>query len=138
MTAERYLLDTSALLTLIEDEEGADRVQECLRAHEVIVPWVVLMEVHYVSRLIRGRAVADHRFGLILRLPVSVLWEADERIALTAARFKAEQRVSLADAMIAAYSQINQAVLVHKDPDFELLRPDVDQEPLPYKEGAPS
>jgi hypothetical protein len=28
---DRYLLDTSALLTFIEDEEGADRVEQILR-----------------------------------------------------------------------------------------------------------
>lgn len=34
--ADPYLLDTSAVLTLIEDEAGADRVEELLRHHTVL------------------------------------------------------------------------------------------------------
>ena len=45
MSVKRYLMDTSALLTLIEDEPGADRVKEIFRRGQVILPWVALMEV---------------------------------------------------------------------------------------------
>jgi len=49
-----YVLDTSALLTLIEDEAGADQVQELLekaKRGEVIllVSFMSFMEVYYIS-----------------------------------------------------------------------------------------
>jgi len=42
----RYLLDTSAVLTLIEDEPGADRVEALLRERGagVLLPFPVLLE----------------------------------------------------------------------------------------------
>lgn len=49
-----YVLDTSALLTLIEDEAGADQVQELLEKatrNEVVlfVSFISFMEVYYIS-----------------------------------------------------------------------------------------
>lgn len=72
MERKAYLLDTSALLSLIENEEGADRV-------------------------------------------------------------KASHRLSLADAIIAAFALRQNAVLVHKDPEYEALAGEVELEALPYK-----
>jgi predicted nucleic acid-binding protein len=48
-----------------------------------------------------------------------------------AARIKATQRVSLADAWIAACAELEDATLVHKDPEFGLLA--IAQLQLPYK-----
>jgi predicted nucleic acid-binding protein len=51
----------------------------------------------------------------------------------TAARLKSHNRISFADALIAAYAiQIN-AILVHKDPEMETLDDKVRMEILPYK-----
>jgi len=50
MNAKRYVLDTSAILTLIEDESGADRVQTILREGQVWLLWVVLLEATYITR----------------------------------------------------------------------------------------
>lgn len=52
---------------------------------------------------------------------------------LTAARFKAHFHLSLADAPIAAFARQQQAILVHKDPEFEVLAKELTQEILPYK-----
>jgi ribonuclease VapC len=53
---------------------------------------------------------------------------------LTAARFKARHRLSLADALIAALAFQRRAILVHKYPEFEALAELIRQEVLPYKE----
>lgn len=48
MSAERYLLDTSALLTFIEDEVGAGRVEEVLNAEfESLSSYVSLEALPY-------------------------------------------------------------------------------------------
>ncbi len=44
-----YLLDTSALLTFIEDEPGSDRVEEVLKDAAILLPWPVLMEIYYIT-----------------------------------------------------------------------------------------
>jgi predicted nucleic acid-binding protein len=128
-----YVLDTSAMLTLIEDEAGADRVEEILREDRAIIPNIVLMEIHYISLQERGQAEADRRYGLAKQLASEILWQMDEPTLLTASRFKAAHRLSLADAMIAAFAKRNGAALLHKDPEFEALAEQVDLEALPYK-----
>lgn len=133
MSRERYLLDTSALLTLIEDETGAERVEQVLAHAESWLPWPVLLEAYYITHQERGEAEADRRYALIKQLPATILWEMDEPTLLTAAQLKATQRLSLADALIAAFAVRHNAVLVHKDPDFESLAGQVSLEALPYK-----
>lgn len=133
MSAEGYVLDTSALFTLVEDEPGADRVEEVLRNERVWLPWLVLLELAYVTRQEKGEAEAEYRYSLAKSLPATVLWEADEPTLLTAARYKASHRVSLADAIIAAFAARRGAVLLHKDPEYEALAGEVDLEALPYR-----
>jgi predicted nucleic acid-binding protein len=133
---ELYMLDTSAIFTLIEDEAGADRVDALLRSQEIFLPWIVLLEVTYISRQELGEAEADHRLAHLKRLPLTILWEADEPILLTGARLKATFHLSLADAIIAAYAIRLDATLVHKDPEYDALAGQVKLESLPYKASA--
>jgi predicted nucleic acid-binding protein len=128
-----YLLDTSALLTLIEDEAGSDRVEEVLKAASILLPWAVLMEIYYITLQEKGRAEADRRYALLRQLRAEILWAMDEPILLTAARLKAEHHVSLADAVVAAFAIRNNAVLIHKDPEFDALAGLLAMEALPYK-----
>lgn len=136
MNRKAYVLDTSAMLTLIEDEAGADRVEEVLREDQVVIPHIVLMEIHYITLQERGQAEADRRYGLAKQLTSKILWQMDEPTLLTASRFKAAHRLSLADAMIAASAKRNDAILLHKDPEFEALAEQVDLEALPYKNAT--
>jgi predicted nucleic acid-binding protein len=128
-----YLLDTSALLTFIEDEPGSDRVEEVLKEAAILLPWPVLMETYYITLQEKGRAEADRRYALLRQLRAEILWTMDEPILLTAARLKAEHHVSLADAVLAAFAIRNNAVLIHKDPEFDALAGLLPMEALPYK-----
>jgi ribonuclease VapC len=128
-----YLLDTSALLTLIEDEAGSDRVEEVLKDAAILLPWPVLMETYYITLQEKGRAEADRRYALIRQLRTEILWTMDEPILLTAARLKAEHQVSLADAVVAAFAIGHNAVLIHKDPEFDALAGLLPMEALPYR-----
>ena len=129
-----YLLDTSALLTFIEDEPGSDRVEEVLKDAAILLPWPVLMEIYYITLQEKGRAEADRRYALLRQLRAEILWAMDEPILLTAARLKAEHHVSLADAVVAAFAIRNNAVLIHKDPEFDVLAGLLPMEALPYRE----
>jgi len=133
-----WLLDTSALLSFIEDETGADRVEQALKQPTTLVPWPVLLETHYISLQEEGQAEADRRIALIKQLKVEILWGVDESTLLTASKLKAEHRVSLADAIIAAFAIRRGAVLMHKDPEFDALTGLLPMEALPYKASADS
>jgi len=120
-------------MAFIEDEAGADRVEQALNQPTTLVPWPVLLETHYVTLQERGQAEADRRIALIKQLNVSILWNMDESTLLTASRLKAERRVSLADAIIAAFAIRWGAVLLHKDPEFDALTGLLPMEELPYR-----
>lgn len=115
------LLDTSALLAFVEDEQGADRVEEALRIPATIIPWPVLLEFYYVTLRAHGEAEADARLAMLKQLDVIIEWGMDQAAVLASARLKTAHRLSLGDAMIAAFALRCGATLVHKDPDFERL-----------------
>ena len=129
----RYVPDTSAIVALVENEDGAGRVEEILRSGAVILPFPVPLEVYYITVQEGGEARGNARYAMLKALPVTHLNEIDEPTLLTAGRFKAFFQLSLADALIAAFAARNDAVLVHKDPKYEPLRGLVRQEVLPYK-----
>ena len=69
-----YVLDTSAWLTLIEDEAGAERIEELLdqaKAGEIVVlvSSMSFMEVYYITLQERDRSEAQARLALIAALP---------------------------------------------------------------------
>jgi predicted nucleic acid-binding protein len=128
---KKYVLDTSALFSLIEEEAGKDRVAAILQKEEFILPFITLLEMHYITHQEQGLHEADRRYAVLKQS--NVLWSFDEPTLLSAARLKAENHISLADAMIAAVAIQNQAVLVHKDPEYECLENQLEMEALPYK-----
>ncbi|HLE85413.1 MAG TPA: PIN domain-containing protein [Thermoanaerobaculia bacterium] len=128
-----FVLDSSAILALIEDEEGAERVEQVIRSSAIILPAVVLMEVFYILRQERGEAEAYRLYAHARELANEIVWRLDEPTLLLAGRFKADHKVSLADAWIAATAVQRGATLLHKDPEFEVLEAEVRMEALPYK-----
>ena len=133
MDPERYLLDSSALLTLIEDEPGSDRVEDVLRTQLCLIPWLAALEVHYVTQQEIGIDEAERRLAILEHLPGEILWQADASVLRAAAGFKAVHRISLADAVIAGFAKAHSAVLLHKDPEFQSLEGRIVIENLPYK-----
>lgn len=128
----RFLLDTSALLTLRDDEPGADRVEAVLRdkAASCFACFMTRMEVLY--RVWRDEGELAGKLALQQCQALPIRWvEAEEAILLRAAEIKAKHPLSVADAWIAAAALERGAILVHKDPEFGAL--DMAQEPLPFK-----
>ncbi len=133
MSNKRYLLDTSALLTLIEDESGADRVKEIFRRDQVILPWVALMEVYYMTLQEQGQQEAETRFAMLRHSSAEIIWNMNEASIIRAGKVKAANKVSFADALISSLAIQTESVLVHKDPEYEALIGQVEMEKLPYK-----
>ena len=132
---KRYLLDTSALLTLWDDEAGADQVAEILHQAEsgkvkCFGCFISLMETFY--RIWRDEDASSGRlaYEMCKSLPIEWIHESEE-LLVKAAELKAAQHLSLADAWIAASAIMAGATLVHKDPEFSAL--DIPQLTLPLK-----
>ena len=134
---ERYLLDTSAILALRDDEPGADDVESILRKSEsgeaeVYVSFMTYMEAYYRIWRLEGEESAKRIYAELLSLPVLRI-DVNDRILLRAGAIKANYRLSVADSWIIASAMEVKASLVHKDPEFEQVEDIVSLTFLPYK-----
>ena len=132
---KRFLLDTSALLTLRDDEAGAGRVAEVLGLASsgkarCFGCFITLMEVYYRVWRDEDRVAGQLAYQQCLALPVEWMSNSEALLAKSA-EYKALYPLSIADAWIAACAAEQGAVLLHKDPTFKPLP--VTQELLPLK-----
>jgi predicted nucleic acid-binding protein len=133
-----YLLDTSALLTLRDDEPGADIVADLLYLAQrgdaiCLASFMTQMELLY--RIWRDEGEAAGRLALEQCLAMPIVWvQAEQPLLEKAAEIKATHRVSVIDAWIAATAILRGATLVHKDPEIEPIP--CAQLLLPYKQGG--
>ena len=135
--AKNYVLDTSAILTFTQDEEGNRIVEDVLlgiKKHKniVYISFVTLTELYYVVWQHKGESFAKELAVLVKSLPIHRV-DSSERLALLAGRIKANYSLSLADSFVAATAMEKEAILVHKDPEFEALSKQIQLCPLPYK-----
>lgn len=131
-----WLLDTSALLTLRDDEPGAERVAGLLSGaalgeQRCYACFISLMEVYYRVWKDENEAAGHAAYQQCLTLPLEWVHESPTLLERAAA-IKALYPLSLADAWIAAATLETEATLVHKDPEFEGV-PGLIEERLPYK-----
>lgn len=132
---KRYLLDTSALLTLRDDEPGAQQVANILapgktEKQRCMGCFITLMEVFYRVWRDEGQGAGHLAYQQCLSLPIEWMHETSGLLE-KAAELKATYPLSLADAWIAACAELTNAELVHKDPEFEQLP--LAQVCLPFK-----
>jgi len=133
---KHYLLDTSALLTLRDDEQGADLVAKILMQAEagkvtVFGCFMTLMEVLYRVWKDENEVEGKLAYAQCKSLPIVWIHESTELLE-QASEIKANYQLSLADAWIAASAVLQGACLVHKDPEFEVID-SIEQEFLPYR-----
>lgn len=132
---KRWLLDTSALLALRDDEAGADRVAALLGQAQAgratcCGCFMSLMEVYYRVWKDEGEVAGRLAYEQCLSLPMEWIHESAELLEAAVA-IKAINPLSLADAWIAAAARLAGATLVHKDPEFAALK--LPQDVLPLK-----
>ena len=133
MAGKSFVLDTSALMTFIEKETGAERVRDVLLKQTIIIPWLSILETVYISQRELGEEEALTRYALLKKLNAEIIWDADEALLLNAARIKSTHSLSLADSVIAAIATQRNAILLHKDPEYEPLQDVLEMEILPFR-----
>ncbi len=134
----QYVLDTSALLTFIENEEGVKEVETLFMQaledkHELFISIVSCIEVFYISLQEQGNAVATERLQSIEDLPI-VQEPLNQDLTRIIGEIKASHAISFADSCIAGLAKLKKATLVHKDPEFEQIENEITQLKLPYKQ----
>ena len=131
-----FVLDTSAVLTILNQEDGLDTVLNILdkaksQQDVVYIPFMALAELEYLLL----RRISPEETLAILTLvsawPVQVP-ESTEEWRHQAAKIKSRTPLSVADAWIASLALLQHAALVHKDPEYEQV-PNLPVVKLPYE-----
>lgn len=115
--------DSHAIMMFAQDEAGADRVEELLRAAEegrvrACVNEINLGEVYYITMRRLGTESASRfleQFSTLAVERVAASWE----IIQSAAELKARHALSYADCFVAATALRHQASVVTGDPEFK-------------------
>ena len=116
-----FCLDTSAILTLRDDEPGAERVAMLLEGPDPCFScFITRMEVLYRVWKDEGERSGRLAYEQLQSLPIEWV-DQTEPLLLEASRIKALHRLSVADAWIAAAALLGRATLLHKDPQFEAI-----------------
>lgn len=126
---ERYVLDSYAVLAYLNDEPGAQDIQEILHLAQegqvsVFMSWVNLGEVYYRLQRIYDKQLARKALEIIKSWPITLLTVGEES-TLLAGDIKARFRIAYADAFAAAATIINQGIMITGDPEFKQLENEV-------------
>jgi len=125
------VLDSWAVMALLDDEPAAARVDEALEGNETLMSWINLGEVYYQLLRRRGDEIARSAVDAIRsRVRVEL---PDERVIMSAARIKAGGGLSYADAFCVATAQRHRAQLWTGDE--EILRLDAGVELVNLREA---
>nr|VFK36776.1 MAG: Predicted nucleic acid-binding protein, contains PIN domain [Candidatus Kentron sp. SD]VFK40384.1 MAG: Predicted nucleic acid-binding protein, contains PIN domain [Candidatus Kentron sp. SD]VFK78333.1 MAG: Predicted nucleic acid-binding protein, contains PIN domain [Candidatus Kentron sp. SD] len=143
---DKYVFDTSALLTYIKDEEGAETIADLLGKAldgeiSIFISIITALEFFSASVKKEGWAVAKERLELMEDLPLTQEpLIPDLRKTIGEMQFKiidemtAVKRLPFADSCIAGLAKSKNAILVHKDRHFQSVEDEIEQLPLPYHE----
>jgi predicted nucleic acid-binding protein len=133
----KYVFDTSALFAYIENEDGYEQIESLIlqaldEEIEIFVSIVSCIEVYYITLQEQNDEIAIERLALLQDLPIRQEALTFE-LTMIIGQIKAQERMSFADCCIAGLAKYKNAILVHKDPEFEQMKNGVKQVKLPYK-----
>ncbi len=115
-----YVIDTSALIAFLADEEGADKVELLLSAasryeKKVYIHRLNILEIYYLTLREEDEKKAHLMHEFVSKLPAEILEYIDEQLIEEAGRIKARYNVSLADSVVLATASQKHAQLVSAD-----------------------
>lgn len=119
----RFVLDTSAILAYLHGEKGGDKIIPLKGLFSI--PFMAITELYYIVWQKKGKVEANRVYARIKSWNIPMLLP-DERIALTAGRFKAVYHLGMADSYIAAISKVRDEILIAKDKDYKILMDEIE------------
>src|SRR6202795_1900648 len=113
--SKTYVLDANALLDLLANGPGAERVERLLKAARPATPLLVSAvnwgEVFYISWQRHGEESARQTLADLLQLPIRVV-PVDVPQVLKAGELKAVHKIPYVDCLAAGLAPLNQATMV--------------------------
>jgi predicted nucleic acid-binding protein len=122
----RFVLDTSAIITIYENRAGAENLVALLqRASDgkakLLMSVVNWGETYYSIWRTSGPGVARHVIEEIAQLPITIIPAELEQTRLSA-ELKAQHKLPYADCFAASLALLQRATLVTSDSNFGLLK----------------
>ncbi|MDP2857686.1 MAG: type II toxin-antitoxin system VapC family toxin [Bacillota bacterium] len=120
---ERYVLDSHAMMALLENEKGSQLVADLITSDdtEIHMSVVNLGEVYYIVMREYGEESAVELEEKVLQTGKIKIADAPWERVKAAARLKTMGGLSFADCFGAALARELEATLVTGDPEFEKL-----------------
>ena len=116
-----FVLDACALLALLRNEAGADKVATAINAANVdnnvrvIMNKINLLEVYYDLYRSLGKETADNILAEIKKRPIEINANITDEIFAEAGRLKATYKISLADSFVLAQAIVSEGKLLTSD-----------------------
>lgn len=134
---QTYVFDTSAILTLLDNEAGADKVLELLHLAlddkiEIFISIMTVVELRYRFLRQKDTNFADQKINELYAMPINIV-DFNKTLVNQTALYKSTGKMSFADACIAGTAKQLNAILVHKDPEYVSIIQDIKQLTLPFK-----
>jgi len=119
---KNVVFDSYALLAYLFDEPGAETVSETFKQaltdkKRIYISSVNWAEVMYRTIRVKGKNAWKSVHSHLQDLPFEIV-DADQALSEAAAEFKANHKISLADAYAAALAKAKRAELMTGDPEF--------------------
>ena len=115
-----YVIDACALIALLSNENGADKVASIYKDAnagdaKIVMNAVNLLEVYYDFYRAYNKKTADEMLTHIEKSIVNVVTETDKLILTEAGRLKATYKISLADSFVLAKAKVTEGVVITSD-----------------------
>ena len=135
-----YILDSFVIIAYLNDEGGADKVEELLdRASEgeisLFMHAINLGEALYIIFQEAGEVQAMNVYSKVRRYPVEFVADLSESLLLNAARLKGTYPIAYADAFAVATAIKMNGIFVTGDPELKPLEADKKIEVLWLQNG---
>lgn len=119
-SSNRYVFDACALIAFLNDEDGADKVEQLFELAwagevELYATSVNLYEVYYDALRHTSPGKAEELLADLYALPITVVESVDRSLIRLAAHFKTMHRMSVADSFALALARQLGASLVSTD-----------------------
>jgi predicted nucleic acid-binding protein len=126
---KRVVLDSYALITYLNRETGYEKIsdlfEKCIGSDEYALMCVVnLGEVYYHALRVGGDQKSKLLLEVVKALPIDII-DANINLTLQAAAYKAFNKMSYADAFVAALASVRKASLVTGDKEFKSLEDEI-------------
>lgn len=122
---ESWVLDSYAVLALLQEEPGSDEVLQRLEQAQrgearVLMTWVNVGEVVYIVERERGKSMVHRVLGMLEATALEIV-DAGRDLTLLAAEIKAKHPLAYADAFAAALAIQERAILITGDPELRQM-----------------